>query len=438
MKNNALLLATAGLFTLVSCGTNSYTANNGGGYTNSIYYSAGSGAENNNVSDNSDSRQLQSRTNAAFNSGSRNIFSSNGSNRIDTVYVGDTNVVNIQYDPNVDYAVADNTESYEERLRKFDSPTYTINIEFNDPWEYGYYNPFWSYNCGWYRPYGITWGLGWYNPWWGTYYSDIYWGNPWFGFGWNLGWGWSAGLYWDWNPWYYDRWYGRPGWDYGLGYDRGRGRYYGSRNGAAPDRGVQMYGGNRGGGGNINNRPSNSQRASGSSYRKDPSMGQLRGGNSGINSNRGTSGRGPVYSNTAAHSGYRNNSGSSYGRPQANGGIRTYGGNRTNGSSVSAYRNGRPAASTYRQPQSNSSNRNGNSGRVTSPYSSTRRSVSSYGNNSSSNRGSYQQSSRSTYSAPSRSSYSSGSSYSGGSFGGGSHSSGGSGGGHSGGSSTRR
>ena len=483
MKNNALLLMAAGVLALASCGTSSYTANNNGGYKNSIYYSGEPGAANQTYtttsekSENTDVKGLQSRTNYALNSSkARNIFGTGSNSKtVDTIYVGDTNVVNINYDPNVDYAIVDSTESYEERLRKFDSPSYTVNIQYDDPWDYNYYNPFWAYNYGWYRPYGITWGVGWYNPWWGMYYSwSPSWGwgwDPWYyGYGWGFNWGWG-GFGWGWDPWYYG--YGR-GWGYGYGQgDWGPGsrswndRYYARRDGVneygnRSGRGVGAYGDNAGG-----------NRSVGSAYRKDPTMGVIRGNNGGVVT---TSGRnGSSYRGTGTYGGNKNGNTNGNFNGTRNGNVGVYSGNRSNnGNNGSSYRNGtvsnngavysngaansgynnrngnirgtgayggnRSSNSMYRQPQQNSNQNSGNY--RTSPSRNVFGSSSRNSNGGSSYRSSSSYSnSGSTYSGSRSSSPSySGGSSSGGGNSGGNHSSGGSynGGGHSGGSSTRR
>lgn len=398
MKNTILsiLVATTGVF-VASCSAPSYTSQNGKGYVNSIYYTAkapSSSAQKQgsagSIKANSEAASLRTKT--------TNALSIGNGGEVETVYVGEDNVVNIDYDPNKTYAIYDDNESYEARLRKFDNPTYTINIEIDNG-----YNYYWPY----------------YNPWWyGPRYSS-YWGwSPWY---WDWGWSWNRGFYFDWDwphyayhyhPYYYDYYYDHfydhfyPA-HHGGGVWRDNRRYYGRRD-VAGVRG-RYTGSSRNFAGNRNT----------------PTMSPLRpSGNAGAASRRGIGVAGgsnrAVYSNSAANkSGYNTNRGvgsttystTSSMRNNSSSGTKTSPSSQKTSTSKSNYRPSSSSGSTTRRSSSQSNNRNnGNS------YNSSR-SNNSYNNsnNSSSSR-----------------SYSSGSSYSGSSS---SHSSGGS---RSGGSSTRR
>ena len=162
MKNISLSILVAVSLALVSCGTGSYSANGNGGYTNSIYYTSSDavpGASQEVYQAPQDVKQLQTRTVASLTTNS-NVFSTYQ----DTIFVGDENIVNVEYNPESTYVIVDDEDSYEARLRKFDSPTYVVNVVV-DPWDLAWYNPF-SWNYPYYRyRYG--------------YHSAIYWNDWW-------------------------------------------------------------------------------------------------------------------------------------------------------------------------------------------------------------------------------------------------------------------
>lgn len=278
MKNYTLFTLLAGTYFLVSCGTYN-KASNSQAYQNGIYYNYDeNAARSTSYSNQAEATGLQAKTYRALNESNttstasrRDQVSSSSSNGTQTIYVGDTNQVNIQYDPNVTYSIMDDDESYEARLKKFDSPTYTVNISFGGFWEDPWYSPWWGgYYDRWYRPNWITWGTGWYNPYYGYYYSwmgprwniGYSWYNGWYAgvYGWNDPWygGWYGGWYDPWyyggiyNPWYHDHHWGHNGGWY-PGNRRGRDVYYGKResypsynnmgNGYRPQNGGQ-YGSN--------------------------------------------------------------------------------------------------------------------------------------------------------------------------------------------------
>lgn len=469
MKNISVSILVAASLALVSCGTSTYSANGGGGYMNSIYYASsdavpGASEEVGTTSYTTvstsaqDASKLKSRTVAVLNT-NNNVFTQQSA-YTDTIFVGDENIVNVEYNPQTTYVIADDDESYEARLRKFDSPTYTVNVVV-DPWDLAWYNPFaWNWNYHYYRyRYGYHSAI-WWNDWWNWRWG---WNDPWY-----YGWSWYDRYWYSWNwswhdPWYYSGWH-RPYYSY-WGGDRYRhhhnrpGVYYTRRGG------IGSRGSNMGRATGVAHRSGNDHRAVGSSYRRTPTIGNARGGvsNRPAMSRSNPSRRGNV---TPAHNanGRRNvapNRSASMSR--SNGGVR-YGtpsrGNAVSTRSSSASHNGssRNTGTSSRHPATSgraiSSRSGGNSGSVYRQGSSpARRATSSsrpgntvrYSNSSSSSSSGRSSGSYSSGSSRSSGSYSSGgSSRSSGSYssGGGSRSSGSShssgGGSRSGGSSTRR
>lgn len=479
MKNISVSILVAASLALVSCGTSTYSANGGGGYMNSIYYASsdavpGASEEVGTTSYTTvstsaqDASKLKSRTVAVLNT-NNNVFTQSA--YTDTIFVGDENIVNVEYNPQTTYVIADDDESYEARLRKFDSPTYTVNVVV-DPWDLAWYNPFaWNWNYHYYRyRYGYHSAI-WWNDWWNWRWG---WNDPWY-----YGWSWYDRYWYSWNwswhdPWYYGGWH-RPYYSHWGG---GRDRHHHNRPGVYYTRrgGVGSRGSNMGRATGIAHRSGNDHRAVGSSYRRTPTIGNVRGGsNRPAISRSNPSGRGNVTPNRNAN-GRRNvapgrnaavsrhsSSGRDASMSRSNGGVR-YGtpsrGNavstRSGGSHNGSYRNGN--SSSYRNTGTSSrhpavsSRSGGNSGSVYRQSSTPARKATSSsrpGNtvrysSGSSGRGNYSRSSGSSSSSRSSGSYSSGgSSRSSGSYssGGGSRSSGSShssGGGRSGGSSTRR
>lgn len=143
MKNNSLFLLVAALFAIVSCGaTDLYAQKRVSQYKNGIYYSSQQPVQN-------QPAQIYSEEVPA----------------IDTPALG-------------------SDESYEERLRKFDSPVYTVNVEYTDLY------PWWTLNFAWNSR---SWR--WYHSW----YSRPYWGSPvWYSY-------WYPDSYWYWGDywWHY-------------------------------------------------------------------------------------------------------------------------------------------------------------------------------------------------------------------------------------------
>lgn len=302
MKNKYLFLYLAGLLTLISCGTARHASSAGNEYQNGIYYTPDVNQTKAYAQNQEELVNLQNKTTKSFSNSTQHSVYDKKAN-VETIYIGDTNRVDINYNPNVTYSLVDDDQSYEARLKKFDSPTYTVNIEAdNNPYDY---YPWWSANFGWYRPYGISWGTGWYNPWWGNYYSwyGPGWYDPWygpgfgFGHGWNSWYGWGNPWYGSWgHPWYnpwFDPWYG-PG-----PVHSNRDVYYGRRD-SSPSynnrrdpslnqiRGQRYDGGNyASSGGNRYNPAQNGGTNNGTSYRRRGSE----------------SSNGAIYNNNAANSG---------------------------------------------------------------------------------------------------------------------------------------
>ena len=188
MKNSNLFLLLAAVFALASCGTYTHTAQQGGSqFRNSIYYTPGNTNSQEYIQEQQYIAQLQERTGQTMQNVQRQTY--DASTNTMTVQVGDNNVVDIEYNPSVTYQIVDDQESYEARLRKFDSPTYTINIEMaTSPWwgmdwrsswyggHYSLYRPSWRWYSSWYSPWYYPWYGAWNSPW----YADYAWGfyNP--------------------------------------------------------------------------------------------------------------------------------------------------------------------------------------------------------------------------------------------------------------------
>ena len=116
MKNRSLFVLLAAVLPLFSCGTVGYTSMQGGGqFKNSIYYTPGSRSSAVQIAQQEEPAAVQ-QTQQGPASDTR------------TVYVGEANEVNINYEPGASYTIMEDDESYAARLRKFDSPTYTVNI----------------------------------------------------------------------------------------------------------------------------------------------------------------------------------------------------------------------------------------------------------------------------------------------------------------------
>lgn len=182
MKNSNLLLLMAAVFALASCGTYTQSAQQGGTqFRNSIYYSPNSGASRASA-EQQYLAELEEKTEETLQGDQSRTY--DASTNTMTVKVGDNNVVDIDYNPSVTYQIVDDQESYEARLRKFDSPTYTINIEMDSypMWNgyYSWYRPSWrwysSWSSPWYNPWHYGWNYPWYGSWYSPWYADYAWG----------------------------------------------------------------------------------------------------------------------------------------------------------------------------------------------------------------------------------------------------------------------
>lgn len=375
MRNITYLLILSAVIGLSSCMTTGGSWSSQGAYANSLYYTPDPNAEQAALEQKRQASELRDQTNQSINE----------------IYVGDNNQVDIDYriDPYnssvTTYSILDDSESYEARLRKFDSPTYTINLNIYD--DSYWYRPNWAGYSGWYNPW---WGTYWRYPW---YYDDYYWG---FGFGtrsWYLGWG-------GWCPGYYDPWY--PGWgycwDYGWGHGPGWG--HGWWHGHSPRDHRSVYYGRRNGGGIMHN-AGDGRRPSNSNTRRDPYT-------------YGHSSSSPVYMNGNSNYG-RNNGGSIYRRPTNNGQNSVVNGNNNSGNR----RNNSVVNSNSSQQRQNNNNsnyrRNSNNSGTATRSNSNSNSNSSYrrGNNTSNYTysNSSSNSSESSYSSGSKSNGGEGSNY---------------------------
>ncbi|MBO5919401.1 MAG: hypothetical protein J6Q34_02795 [Bacteroidales bacterium] len=158
MKNSNLFLLVAALFAFVSCGTANLTAQWGASqYRNGIYYS----------------------TTAASNVQAAPVQQ----------YVEYAQAQPEQVVP-ASVALAEG-ESYEERLRKFDSPVYVVNVEYVDLY------PWWTLDFAW-----SSHSWRWYHSWYARpYWYDYHWYNHhWYDH------------YWYGHHWYHDYWHGHHHW----------------------------------------------------------------------------------------------------------------------------------------------------------------------------------------------------------------------------------
>lgn len=271
MKNSNLFLMMAALFALISCGTANRSAYySGSQFRNSVYYTPGSRSSNEYVQQMQQLEQLKENT-------AENLGSAEG----EYAY----NAVPDTKGEEASYSFIDNGESYEARLRKFDSPTYTINIDIVDPY------PWWNIHYSWYPGRYWRYHHSWYSPSWYWHTPSWYWYSP----SWHWGWHdpWYTGHYWGWYDPFYDPWWGpgyRPGFHPVHRPGLHPGHYPGHGPGAAPDHrpGREVYYGKRNSSPTYNNADrgmvSNGERnpsarpATGSATRRQPAVTQINGG----------------------------------------------------------------------------------------------------------------------------------------------------------------
>jgi len=366
------------------------------------------------------------------------------------VYVNDEGAADIVVDGENSYLILDSTMSFEERLTKFRSPNYNINIYISDRWGWDdsdYYSPWWymssnpwfyrnrmdryygsNYYYDWWGSPFSRWGSRYYDPW--SYgYSGYYGYNSWYGYYGYGYYGYPFNRYYN-NYGYYG-WYGNHNGDWysGGGHSGGhssdRSRYIGKRvdnyrspgsNNNGPSRGVvknspriEQIGGTRVG--------NTSTTREGSVYRRENKT-----GTSGVIHN--TEVVNPTRSTGQRSTGQTERTGTTYRRPSSEARVNSTGNtdNRSNNTvsrTESSYRRSSTSVESYRagNSQAGSSVRSTNSpSRSSSSYdrnsSSYERNSSASGSSSvrSSNTGS-SSSSTSTSSSSSSSSSGSGSTY---------------------------
>ena len=168
MKNNIFALALIGLIA-VSCGTSGHYASSR--FDDAIY----SGPDKTIVIASATDNRLQELKQRTAQTSTITV---NGK-EAQIVYIDENNTVDIPVNLDEDntYLVIDESISYEELLRKFDSPDYTINLHIEDRWnDWDYYRP-WMYD---YRPWSWRYYSRYYLPW-GTYpFYNPYFRDPFF------------------------------------------------------------------------------------------------------------------------------------------------------------------------------------------------------------------------------------------------------------------
>ena len=226
MKNTFLILVFLG-FILSSCATtNRYASDT---FEDAIYQSPGSGPT---VVVNTDIEKEVEALRGKTRESNRVIIDGRV---IEGVYADEYGNVDVDADSDKTYIILNPGETFEERLAKFENPTYTININydywnFSNPWYWDiYYNPYIRYwrrqwYAGW-SPYHWNyiypgWDYYWFSPF--THYDPFLWGYPY------------NSLYIWYNPWYIHNHYHSGGnWWYSPGYAHNGGnyrdRYYGRR-----------------------------------------------------------------------------------------------------------------------------------------------------------------------------------------------------------------
>ncbi len=355
MKISNLFLLMAAVFALASCGTYTQSAQRGGAqFRNSIYYNPDNSQSEEYMQQQQYLAQLQQKTGETL-QGEQTSYD-RADNTV-TVQVGESNVVDIEYNPSVTYRIVDDPESYEARLRKFDSPTYTINIEMGTypslsyyswyrpswRWYYSWHNPWYRWDSYWYSALNYPWYGAWYSPW----YADFAWGyyNPFYDPFYNPWWAhhYGPGFY----PGYYPihrPGHGHPGYHPGHGPgapSHGKDVYYGKRNESPSYKNVRK--GNSGSmasgpaagkptTGSVTRRPQSSSQNKGqgavkSSGNKHTNTSTVTNRNNNSNSNRGSYTRTTTQQTRSNNSSYQNSGysgGRSSGTTGNNGGGSSY------------------------------------------------------------------------------------------------------------------
>lgn len=208
MKNNIFALALIGLIA-ASCGTSGQYASSR--FDDAIY----SGPDKTIVIASATDTRLQDLKERTAQTSTITV---NGK-EAQVVYIDENNTADIPLNLDEDntYLVIDESISYEELLRKFDSPDYTINLHIESRWnDWDYYRP-WMYD---YRPWSWRYHSRYYMPW-GYYpYYNPYFRDPFF-----YSYSYFYGSYYDmWGPYWFNGY--RP--YYGSYYDHyNYGGYYG-------------------------------------------------------------------------------------------------------------------------------------------------------------------------------------------------------------------
>ncbi|MDR0725036.1 MAG: hypothetical protein LBF59_03375, partial [Prevotellaceae bacterium] len=183
------------LFLFAGCGTSSYMASS----SDDIYYSPKDNVRKGVIDEQTEQLKAQTQKTVA----EKTIHLD-----ADKVYLSSPSTLKIEGEVDtVIYSgeLAD-ADSYERKLKMFDDPHYTVEINLGNNWGYPYYGYGWSYPYyGWDYPYYGGWG--WHSGWYGGWYSPWY--RPW-------GWGWGYPYYYD--SWYYGGWGGWYGGYYGGWY----------------------------------------------------------------------------------------------------------------------------------------------------------------------------------------------------------------------------
>lgn len=232
MKNSIFALAITGLFA-ISCGTSSQYASSR--FDDAIYTTPG----NKVIVSATDSKYLDLKHRTAETS----KFTVKGK-EVQVVYMDENKTVDIpvNIDEENTYIVIDESVSYEELLRKFDSPDFTINIQVETRWsDWDYYRTGgWGYNPWSWSYYGRN-----YRPWSNFSSFPYYWRNPFF-----YDFYYSYGSYYDpWTPyWYYGGYYPHHNYYGNYAYNGyyNQGNYYGNNgsyyNGSSNNRRGTVYG----------------------------------------------------------------------------------------------------------------------------------------------------------------------------------------------------